>query len=104
MTCRTWASFKPTASKTCSNCGNVNAKLKREPTRQCSDCNTVHDRNENAAVNLRELLTLPADSGMTLRNGKVLAVGLTSSETSPDERRTATTSARATLTVDECLC
>ena len=83
MTCRTWASFKPTASKTCSNCGNVNAKLKREPTRQCSDCNTVHDRNENAAVNLR-------DSGMALRNGKALAVGLTNGETSPDDQRTAT--------------
>ena len=90
MTYRTWASFKPTASKTCSNCGNVNAKLKRDPTRQCSDCNTVHDRNENAAVNLRELLTLPADSGMTLRNGKAPAVGLTNDETSPDDRRKAT--------------
>ena len=78
------------SSKTCSNCGEMNAKLKREPTWQCPSCGTTHDRNENAAVNLRELLTLPADSGMTLRNGKALAAGLTSSETSPNDRRTAT--------------
>ena len=35
-------------------------------------------------------LNLPADSGLKLRNGKALAVGLTSSETSPNDRRTAT--------------
>ena len=78
------------SSKTCSNCQTVNAKLKREPTWQCPSCGTTHERNINAAVNLRELLTLPADSGMTLRNGKALAVGLTNDETSPDDRRTAT--------------
>ena len=78
------------SSKTCSNCQTVNAKLKREPTWQCPSCGTTHERNINAAVNLRELLTLPADSGMTLRNGKALAAGLTSSETSPNDRRTAT--------------
>ena len=78
------------SSKTCSNCQTVNAKLKREPTWQCPSCGTTHERNINAAVNLRELLTLPADSGMTLRNGKALTVGLTSSETSPNDRRTAT--------------
>ena len=78
------------SSKTCSNCQNVNAKLKREPTWQCSNCCTIHDRNINAAVNLRNLLTLPAGSGVMLRDGKALAAGLTSSETSPDDRRTAT--------------
>ena len=78
------------SSKTCSNCQNVNAKLKREPTWQCSNCGTVHDRNINAAVNLRNLLTLPAGSGVMLRDGKALAAGLTSSETSPSDRRTAT--------------
>ena len=46
------------SSKTCSNCQTVNAKLKREPVWQCSNCFTTHDRNINAAVNLRELLTL----------------------------------------------
>ena len=78
------------SSKTCSNCGEVNAKLKREPRWQCPSSGTTHDRNENAAVNLRELLTLPAGSGMTLRNGKALAAGMTNDETSPNDRRTAT--------------
>ena len=84
------------SSKTCSNCGEVNAKLKREPTWQCSNCFTTHDRNINAAVNLLQLLTLPTDSGMTLRNGKALAVGLTNDETSPNDRRTATQRLRPT--------
>ena len=77
------------SSKTCSNCGYVNAKLKREPTWQCPNCGTNHERNIDAAVNLRNLLTLPADSGMKLRDGTALAIGLTNGETSPDDRRTA---------------
>ena len=84
------------SSKTCSNCQTVNAKLKREPVWQCSNCFTTHDRNINAAVNLREFLTLPADSEVTLRNGKALAIGLTSGETGPDDRRTATQRLRPT--------
>ena len=78
------------SSKTCSNCGEVNAKLKREPSWQCPSCGIVHDRNINAAVNLRNLLTLPADSGVMLRDGKALAAGQTTGETGPDDRRTAT--------------
>ena len=78
------------SSKTCSNCQNVNAKLKREPVWQCSNCDTVHDRNINAAVNLRNLLTFPAGSGVMLRNEKALAAGLITGETSPVDRRTAT--------------
>ena len=78
------------SSKTCSHCGGVNAKLKRERRWQCPSCGTNHDRNLNAAVNLRELLTLPADSGVMLYDGKALAVGPTNSETSPNDRRTAT--------------
>ena len=78
------------SSKTCSNCQTVNAKLKREPVWQCSYCGTIHDRNENAAVNLRNLLTFPAGSGVMLRDGKALAVGTPSGETSPSDRRTAT--------------
>ena len=50
---------------------------------RASNCGTIHDRNINAAVNLRNLLTLPAGSGVRLRDGKALAAGLTSSETSP---------------------
>ena len=77
------------SSKTCSNCQNVNAKLKREPVWQCPSCGMNHDRNSNAAVNLRNLLTLPADSGVRLRDGKALAVGDHNGETGPNDRRTA---------------
>ena len=44
------------SSKTCSVCGTVNAKLKREPRWTCPDCGTTHDRNLNAAINLRNLI------------------------------------------------
>ncbi len=36
--------------KTCSVCGVVNAKLKRERRWRCSSCETTHERNLNAAV------------------------------------------------------
>ena len=63
------------SSRTCSVCQNVNAKLKREGFWQCPECSAVHERNINAAVNLRKLLTLPAGSGVTLRDVRALAVG-----------------------------
>ena len=59
-----------------------------------------HERNQNAAVNLRTLLTLPAGSGATLRNGKALAPGTTGSETSPDDRRTATRESKPQTTLN----
>ena len=52
-----------------SACGYVIAKLKRQRFWQCPSCTAIHDRNLNAAVNLRELLTLPADGGTMLRDG-----------------------------------
>ena len=89
------------SSKTCSVCGAVNAKLKRERHWQCPACQTIHDRDLTAAVNLRNLLTLPAGSGVTLRDGKALAADSLCRETGPDDRRTAQLelSAPATLTV-----
>ena len=78
------------SSKTCSNCGYVNAKLKRQRFWQCPSCTIIHERNFNAAVNLRQLLTLPAGSRVMLRDGKALATGPTRGETGPDDRRTAT--------------
>ena len=88
------------SSKTCSICRMVNAKLKRERFWQCSGCGTRHERNINAAVNLRNLLTLPAGSGVTLRDGKALVVGPADDETGPEDRRTATPElVPATLTV-----
>ena len=50
------------SSKTCSVCGTVNPKLKRERRWTCPDCGTRHDRNLNAAVNLRNLI-VPAARG-----------------------------------------
>ena len=77
------------SSKTCSVCGVVNAKLKRERHWRCGSCGTTHERNLNAAVNLRNLLTLPSGRGVTLRDGKALAAGSSCRETGPDDRRTA---------------
>ena len=87
------------SSKTCSNCGYVNAKLKRERYWQCPNCKVIHERNINAAVNLRNLLTPVASPRGTLRDGKALAAGDPSGETSPDDRRTAPLSGRTTQTV-----
>ena len=47
------------SSKTCSACGTVNPNLKREPTWTCPSCGARHDRNLNAAINLRNLI-MPA--------------------------------------------
>ncbi len=77
------------SSKTCSACGVVNAKLKRERRWRCRYCGVTHDRNLNAAVNLRNLLILPSGRGVTLRDGKALAAGLLCRETGPNDRRTA---------------
>ena len=54
--------FDP-ASKTCSNCSFVNAKLKRERFWQCPVCGVNHERNINPAMNLRGRALPPALSG-----------------------------------------
>ena len=77
------------SSKTCSACQHHNAKLKRERYWQCPGCGTRHDRNVNAATNLKKLLT-PPGRGEELRDGKALASRLREGETGPDDRRTAT--------------
>ena len=88
------------SSKTCSNCGYVNAKLKRERFWQCPSCTTIHERNENAAANLQGLLARPGLTGsVLLRDGKALAVGIPNGETGPVDRRTASLSRRAPPTV-----
>ena len=51
------------SSKTCSACGTVNAKLKRERRWTCPNCGTRHDRNLNAAINLRNLIMRPEGRG-----------------------------------------
>ena len=88
------------SSKLCSICHAKNVKLKREKLWQYPECGTRHQRDENAAVNLRNLLTLPAGSGATPRNGKALAPGTTGSETGPDDRRTATRESKTQTTLN----
>ena len=81
------------SSKTCSHCDYVHVKLKREHHWQCPNCTIIHERNFNAAVNLRSLvdeyLAPVASLRDTLRDRKALARQL-AGETSPDDRRTAT--------------
>ena len=78
------------SSKTCSVCGVVNVKLKRERYWRRGSCGTKHDRNHNAAVNLRSLLVLPSGRGATVRDGKALAMAHDHRKTGPADRRTAT--------------
>ena len=65
------------SSKTCSVCGVVNGDLDREPDWDYAECGAHHDRNENAARNLRkhallavgEEVMLP-DEGRTKHDAK----------------------------------
>ena len=75
------------SSKLCSACQTYNAKIKRERYWTCDTCGTEHERNANAAINLRSLL--PPGRGPTLRDGEALASTLSASETAPNDRRTA---------------
>ena len=54
------------SSKTCSACGTVNADLKRERMWICPNCGARHDRNLNAAINLRNLI-MPEGRGRSGR-------------------------------------
>ena len=77
------------SSKTCSNCGVVNKDLGREREWDCPDCGVSHDRNQNAARNLRKLALLAVGEDVTLPDGEALAGGDTiAGETAPDEGRT----------------
>ena len=75
------------SSKLCSVCHTYNAKVKRERYWTCETCGTRHERNANAAINLRNLL--PPGRGPTLRDGKALADAPRAGETGPNDRRTA---------------
>ena len=45
--------FEP-SSKTCSNCGYINKELTlKDRTWTCVKCNTTHDRDINAAINIK---------------------------------------------------
>ena len=75
------------SSKLCSSCQCHNAKLKRERHWTCPACGTRHERNGNAAANLKTLV--PPGRGPMLRDGKALAGASNAGETGPDDRRTA---------------
>lgn len=60
--------FEP-SSKTCSNCGNINKELTlkdREWT--CVGCNTKHDRDVNAAINIKNFSLRNILSGTDRKN------------------------------------
>ena len=77
------------SSKTCCVCGVVNHNLEREPKWGCPSWGVIHDRNENAARNLRKLALLAVGEEVMLLDGGALASGHSvAGETAPDEGRT----------------
>ena len=77
------------SSKTCSACEVVNENLRREREWNCPNCGVIHDRNQNAARNLRKLALLAVGKDVMLLDGGPLASGGdTAGETAPDEGRT----------------
>ena len=77
------------SSKTCSACAVVNTELGREPKWSCPSCGVIHDRNENAARNLRKLALLAVGEDVMLLDGEALAGdAVVAGETAPDEGRT----------------
>ena len=79
----------PPPRETCSACGVVNAKLKREPVWTCPNCGRGHDRNLNAARNLLKLALGAVGSDVMLPDGEALAEDCSAPcETFPEEGRT----------------
>ena len=77
------------SSKTCPVCGEYNAELGREKYWTCPGCGVIHDRNLNAARNLRKLALLAVGEDVMLLDGGALAGDrAVAGETAPDEGRT----------------
>ena len=77
------------SSKTCPACGEDNAELGRQPHWLCPYCGVNHDRNQNAARNLRKLALLAVgEDVMRLDGGALAGDGAVAGETAPDEGRT----------------
>ena len=77
------------SSKTCSGCGAINRELGRERRWTCAECRAQHERNENAALNLRNLAVRAVGPYELSLDGQALANGiLARRETSPDEGET----------------
>ena len=77
------------SSKTCPACGVVNPELGREPKRSCPSCGVIHDRNQNAARNLRKLALLAVGEEV-MRQDREAPAGdpVVACETAPNEERT----------------
>ncbi len=75
------------SSKTCSDCGTLNPDLDRLPKWACPACGVMHDRNHNAARNLRKLAVGAVSADVTLPDGKALARRQTAGETVPVDGR-----------------
>lgn len=76
-------SFDP-SSKTCSHCGNINQELTlKDRSWTCDSCGTVHDRDENAAINIKKFALKNLSVERRLKNQKELPtlVGAMISET-----------------------
>ena len=77
--------FAP-SSKTCSNCGSINKELTlkdREWT--CSNCNSLLDRDRNAAINIKNFALRNYVSGTDTKNRNELStmVEVMTSEAQP---------------------
>lgn len=60
--------FEP-SSKTCSVCGNINKNLElKDRTWSCYKCNTDHDRDVNAAINIKNFALKKYVSGVDTKN------------------------------------
>ena len=77
--------FEP-SSKTCSNCGYINKELTlKDREWVCSNCNTKHDRDVNAAVNIKSFALKNILSGTDRKNHDELPtlVGVMTHEAQP---------------------
>ena len=64
------------SSKTCSDCGTINKELKlndREWT--CNECGVIHDRDVNAAINIRERGQRGSLSSINIARGEDVRLG-----------------------------
>jgi putative transposase len=80
--------FEP-SSKTCSHCGETNPDLTlKDRSWTCKECQTLHDRDENAATNIKQFGLLQhklgSDSNVVLQSGQEMPV-------EPDEVSSAAT-------------